>query len=212
MLDSKLFDHTILKAIATKEDVAKICDEAIEGGFASVCVNSYWVSYVSQKLEGSSVATCTVVGFPLGAMSTKAKAFEAKQAVEDGADEIDMVINVGELKSGNYEVVRKDIEEVRKACEGKILKVIIETCYLTDEEKIKACKLSVEAGADFVKTSTGFGAGGATVEDVALMKHTVDGCAKVKASGGIRDKATAIAMVEAGADRLGISATVAIVS
>lgn len=212
MLDSKLFDHTILKAIATKEDVAKICDEAIEGGFASVCINSYWVSYVSQKLEGSSVATCTVVGFPLGAMSTKAKAFEAKQAVEDGADEIDMVINVGELKSGNYEVVRKDIEEVRKACESKILKVIIETCYLTDEEKIKACKLSVEAGADFVKTSTGFGAGGATVEDVALMKHTVDGCAKVKASGGIRDKATAIAMVEAGADRLGTSATVAIVS
>lgn len=210
-MNSKYFDHTILKADAKKEDIEKICKEAIEYNFASVCVNSYWTGYVAQLLSNSDVSVCTVVGFPLGAMSTKAKAYETSCAVEDGADEIDMVINVGELKAGNLEVVFEDIKAVRGQCEGKILKVIIETCYLTEDEKKTACELAVKAKADFVKTSTGFGCGGAAVEDVALMKRVVSGKAKVKASGGIRNRQTAKAMIEAGADRLGTSATIAIV-
>lgn len=210
-MNSKYFDHTILKADAKKEDIEKICKEAIEYNFASVCVNSYWTRYVAQLLSNSDVSVCTVVGFPLGAMSTKAKAYETSCAVEDGADEIDMVINVGELKAGNVEAVFEDIKAVRGQCEGKILKVIIETCYLTEDEKKTACELAVKAKADFVKTSTGFGCGGATVEDVALMKSVVSGKAKVKASGGIRNSQTAKAMIEAGADRLGTSATIAIV-
>lgn len=210
-MNSKYFDHTILKADAKKEDIEKICKEAIEYNFASVCVNSYWTRYVAQLLSNSDVSVCTVVGFPLGAMSTKAKAYETSCAVEDGADEIDMVINVGELKAGNLEAVFEDIKAVRGQCEGKILKVIIETCYLTEDEKKTACELAVKAKADFVKTSTGFGCGGATVEDVALMKRVVSGKAKIKASGGIRNSQTAKAMVEAGADRLGTSATIAIV-
>lgn len=210
-MNSKYFDHTILKADAKKEDIEKICKEAIEYNFASVCVNSYWTGYVAQLLSNSDVSVCTVVGFPLGAMSTKAKAYETSCAVEDGADEIDMVINVGELKAGNLEAVFEDIKAVRGQCEGKILKVIIETCYLTEDEKKTACELAVKAKADFVKTSTGFGCGGATVEDVALMKCVVSGKAKVKASGGIRNSQTAKAMIEAGADRLGTSATIAIV-
>ena len=210
-MNSKYFDHTILKADAKKEDIEKICKEAIEYKFASVCVNSYWTRYVAQLLSNSDVSVCTVVGFPLGAMSTKAKAYETSCAVEDGADEIDMVINAGELKAGNLEAVFEDIKAVRGQCEGKILKVIIETCYLTEDEKKTACELAVKAKADFVKTSTGFGCGGATVEDVALMKSVVSGKAKVKASGGIRNSQTAKAMVEAGADRLGTSATIAIV-
>ncbi len=210
-MDSKYFDHTILKANATKDDIDIIIEEAIKYKFASVCVNGYWTKYVASRLLGTDISTCVVVGFPLGAMNEKAKAMEASIAVADGANEIDMVINVGELKAKNYEAVLNDIVEVRKATKDKVLKVIIETCYLEDEEKIKACKLSVEAGADYVKTSTGFGSGGATAADVILMKKTVMDKAKVKASGGIRDAKTAKEMLEAGADRLGTSATVKII-
>lgn len=209
-MDSKLFDHTILKADATQEAVKKICDEAKEYGFMSVCVNSYYTAYVAKQLKGSDIKVCTVVGFPLGQMSTRAKAAETSIAVEDGAEEIDMVINVGALKDKLYDVVLTDIKEVKKACGGALLKVIIETCLLSDEEKIKACELAKEAGADFVKTSTGFSTAGARAEDVVLMRSVVGTDMGVKASGGIRDKETAMAMVRAGADRLGTSATVAI--
>lgn len=210
MLNTKLFDHTILKADATREAVAKICEEAKEYGFMSVCVNSYYTAFVAQQLKDSDVKVCTVVGFPLGQMSTKAKAAETELAVADGADEIDMVINVGALKDKEYDVVCDDIKAVKKACGQSLLKVIIETCLLTDEEKVKACELAKEAGADFVKTSTGFSTGGATAGDVALMRKTVGVSMGVKASGGIRDKETAEKMVEAGASRLGTSATIAI--
>lgn len=209
-MDRKLFDHTILKADAGKAAVKKICEEAKEYGFMSVCVNGYYTAYVAKLLEKSDVRVCTVVGFPLGQMATGAKAMEAKIAVEDGADEVDMVINVGALKDGEDELVLRDIREVKKACGHALLKVIIETCLLTEEEKKRACRLSKEAGADFVKTSTGFSTGGATPEDVALMRTTVGESMGVKASGGIRDKETAQKMVEAGADRLGTSATIAI--
>lgn len=211
MLDSKLFDHTILKADATNEQVIKICDEAKKYNFMSVCVNTYYAPLVVEQLKDSAVKTCCVVGFPLGQMSTESKALETAYAVEVGADEIDMVINVGALKDKDYAAVLADIRAVRAVCKGKTLKVIIETCLLTDEEKVKACELSVEGGADFVKTSTGFSTGGAKAEDVALMRKTVGPDIGVKASGGIRDAATAKAMVEAGASRLGTSATVAII-
>ena len=210
MMNTKLFDHTILKADATREAVARICEEAKEYGFMSVCVNSYYTAFVAEKLKDSDVKVCTVVGFPLGQMSTKAKAAETELAVKDGADEIDMVINVGALKDNEYNVVRNDIKEVKKACGQALLKVIIETCLLTDEEKIKACELAKEAGADYVKTSTGFSTGGANAHDVELMRKTVGDSMGVKASGGIRDKETAQKMVEAGASRLGTSATIAI--
>ncbi len=212
MLDAKMFDHTLLKADATRAQVEKICDEALEYRFASVCVNSYYTKFVAKKLAGSSVKTCTVVGFPLGQMSTKAKAAETEIAVADGAEEIDMVINVGALKEGSYDIVSEDIKAVKAACKGALLKVIIETCLLTEEEKVKACELSKAAGADFVKTSTGFSTGGATAEDVALMRKTVGEALGVKASGGIRNKETAESMVAAGANRLGTSATIAILS
>lgn len=228
---NKYFDHTILKADATKADVDVICTEAVRYNFASVCVNSARTRLAAGMLANSDVKVCTVVGFPLGAMSTLAKQFETVTAIEDGADEIDMVINVGEAKDGNWELVKEDIAQVKEVCvhntagRDVILKVIIETCLLTDEEKKKACEAAVEAGADFVKTSTGFSAGGATVEDVELMRKTVDAKTtqleketgktwnrvKVKASGGIRDYETAKAMIAAGADRLGTSATIAIV-
>lgn len=211
MLDSKLFDHTILKADATNEQVIKICDEAKKYNFMSVCVNTYYAPLVVEQLKDSAVKTCCVVGFPLGQMNTESKALETAYAVEVGADEIDMVINVGALKDKDYAAVLADIRAVRAVCKGKTLKVIIETCLLTDEEKVKACELSVEGGADFVKTSTGFSTGGAKAEDVALMRKTVGPDIGVKASGGIRDAATAKAMVEAGASRLGTSATVAII-
>ena len=210
MINTKLFDHTILKADATREAVAKICEEAKEYGFMSVCVNSYYTAFVAEKLKDSDVKVCTVVGFPLGQMSTKAKAAETELAVKDGADEIDMVINVGALKDKEYDVVCNDIKEVKKACGQALLKVIIETCLLTDEEKVKACELAKEAGADYVKTSTGFSTGGADAHDVELMRKTVGDSMGVKASGGIRDKETAEKMVKAGASRLGTSATVAI--
>lgn len=213
-LDTKLFDHTILKPDASIEAVDKICKEALEHDFASVCVNQYRTAQVAKALKGSNVKVCTVVGFPLGAVDACIKAYETKLAIEAGADEIDMVINIGALKDGAYDVVKDDIRTVKDVCDANnvILKVIIETCLLTDEEKVKACEISLEAGADFVKTSTGFSTGGATVEDVKLMRKVVGDNAYVKASGGIRDKDTALAMIEAGADRLGTSATVAIVS
>lgn len=211
-MDTKLFDHTILKADATREMVERVCREAREHHFMSVCVNSYYTGFVADELQGSDVRVCTVVGFPLGQMSTKAKVAETRIAVEDGADEIDMVINVGALKGGDDAVVFEDIRAVRKACEGKVLKVIIETCLLNEEEKVRACRLAMEAKADFVKTSTGFSTGGATKEDVALMRKTVGDTMGVKASGGIRDKEKAVEMLEAGADRLGTSATITICS
>ena len=211
MLSTKLFDHTILKADATRKDVKRVCDEAMAYSFCSVCVNSYYVPYVANLLHGSDVKICSVVGFPLGAMSTRAKALEAKIAVMDGADEIDMVINVGALKDRDYSVVLEDIKAVKEACGEHILKVIIETCLLTDDEKVKACELAKEAGADFVKTSTCFSSAGANVEDVRLMRETVGPDMGVKASGGIHDKEFAKELVDAGANRLGTSATIEIV-
>lgn len=211
MLSTKLFDHTILKADATRKDVKRVCDEAMAYSFCSVCVNSYYVPYIANLLHGSDVKICSVVGFPLGAMSTRAKALEAKIAVMDGADEIDMVINVGALKDRDYSVVLEDIKAVKEACGEHILKVIIETCLLTDDEKVKACELAKEAGADFVKTSTGFSSAGANVEDVRLMRETVGPDMGVKASGGIHDKEFAKELVDAGANRLGTSATIEIV-
>ena len=200
-LNTKLFDHTILKADATKEAVLKVCREAKEYNFMSVCVNGFYTALVKKELEGTDVKVCTVVGFPLGQMITKAKAMEAAIAVEDGADEIDMVINVAALKDGEKETVYQDILAVRRACEKQTLKVIIETCLLTDDEKRTACRLAEKAGADFVKT-----------EDVALMRSEVGTRLGVKASGGIRDKETAQRMIDAGASRLGTSATIAICS
>lgn len=212
MLNTKLFDHTILKADATKEQVEKICAEAREHGFASVCVNSYYTAYVSEQLKGSGVDTCTVIGFPLGQMSTAAKKAETQIAVSDGANEIDMVINVGALKDGLDDFVREDIRVVKEACgQGVLLKVIIETCLLTEAEKVKACVLAKEAGADFVKTSTGFSSAGAKTEDVALMRKTVGMELGVKASGGIHTKEQAQAMIDAGASRLGTSATLQLI-
>lgn len=210
IMDHKLFDHTILRADADSASVKKVCDEAKEYGFMSVCVNGYYAGYAAKQLEGTEVKVCTVVGFPLGQMSARAKAAEAAIAVEDGAGEIDMVINVAALKDKLYDVVLEDIKEVKKACGSALLKVIIEACLLTDEEKVKACQLAKEAGADFVKTSTGFSRAGAKTEDVKLMRSVVGTTMGVKASGGIRDKETAEAMVKAGADRLGTSATTAI--
>lgn len=209
---NKYFDHTNLKPEATRDDIRKLCEEAKTNDFASVCVNGIYTAYAKECLAGSDVKTCVVVGFPLGAMSTDAKAYETRKAVEDGADEIDMVISVGQLKAGSYDEVYEDVKAVREACQGKVLKLIFENCLLTDEEKIKACEIAVRAGADYVKTSTGFSSGGATISDVALMKAHVNGKCKVKAAGGIRDYNTAIAMIDAGADRLGTSATVKIVN
>ena len=208
---AKYIDHTLLAPDATKSAIEKLCKEASEYKFASVCVNSCWVSLAADLLKDSSVKVCTVVGFPLGAMDTVSKAYEAAKAVENGADEVDMVINIGYLKSGMLDAVLEDIVAVRKATEGKLLKVIIETCLLTDDEKRTACELSVKAGADFVKTSTGFSKGGATLHDVELMKSVVGDRLGVKASGGVRDYATAKAMIDAGATRIGASAGIAIV-
>jgi deoxyribose-phosphate aldolase len=204
-------DHTLLKPDARREEVRVLCAEAVANGFYSVCVNSWLVPFVKETLRGSQVKVCSVIGFPLGAASTKAKVCETEAAVDDGADEIDMVINLGALKEGDGSYVRADIESVKKACGPALLKVIIETGLLTEEEKIRACRLSLEAGADFVKTSTGFGHGGATVEDVALMRRVVGAAMRIKASGGVRSAEDAKRMIEAGADRLGTSSGVAIV-
>lgn len=209
---NKYIDHTILKANATRAQVEKLCDEAAQHGFASVCVNSCWVPLCAERLAGTDVNVCTVIGFPLGAMSTAGKAAEAAAAVADGADELDMVINVGWLVAGEDDLVRDDIAAVVAAAKGRCVKVIIETCLLTDEQKVRACELSAEAGATFVKTSTGFSTGGATVHDVALMAKAVAGRCKVKASGGIHNAVEAQAMIDAGADRIGTSSGIAIVS
>lgn len=198
-----MIDHTMLKADASKNTIIRYCEEAKQYGFASVCVNTAFVPLVAEQLKGSQVKTCCVVGFPLGAMLTSAKAFEAAEAVKVGAQEVDMVINISALKDHDDKQVEDDIRAVVEASKGAIVKVIIETCLLTDEEKVRACELSVKAGADFVKTSTGFSTGGATVEDVALMRKTVGERAQVKASGGIRTPEMARALVEAGADRIG---------
>lgn len=208
---AKFIDHTVLAADATEERIAKLCDEAAKWHFASVCVNTCWASYCAERLEGTGVNVCCVVGFPLGAMCTAAKAKEAEIAVSDGASEIDMVINIGWLKDKKDDLVEADIRQVKLACGDKHLKVIIETCLLSEEEKVRACRLAVAAGADFVKTSTGFSKAGATAEDVALMRKTVGDSVGVKAAGGIRDFTTAQKMIEAGANRLGCSAGIAIV-
>lgn len=208
---AKYIDHTILKPTAQRKDIEQLCKEAKEHNFASVCVNPCWVSYASKLLEGSAVKVCTVIGFPLGANDSSVKAFEAKTAIKQGADEVDMVINIGALKAGEYDIVQKDIEAVRTASQGKILKVIIETSYLTDEEKQKVCKICAACGADFVKTSTGFSDGGATAQDVALMAAAAGEKVKVKASGGIRSREDALKMIEAGASRLGTSSGIKII-
>ena len=209
---ARYIDHTLLKPEATVEALTKLGAEAISYNFKAVCVNSANVSYMAAKLQGSDVAVCTVVGFPLGAMQTHAKAFEAQNAVVDGAAELDMVLNIGALKSGDLKTVANDIQAVRKAAESPaVLKVIIETCLLSEDEKIKACEITKDAGADFVKTSTGFAGGGATMEDVALMREVVGPEMGIKASGGIKDWATALTMIKAGATRLGTSSGVEIV-
>ena len=208
---NKYIDHTILKATASSSDVQKLCEEAIEHEFYSVCVNGCYVADAKHLLQGTDVKVAAVVGFPLGAMTTAAKVFEAKEAVENGAGEIDMVINIAKLKDGEFEFVENEIRLIKEAIGDNLLKVIIETCYLTDEEKVKACELSLAAKADFVKTSTGFGTGGATYEDVKLMKSVVGDDAKVKASGGVRDKETAQKYVDLGAERLGTSSGIEIV-
>ncbi|GAB6117469.1 deoxyribose-phosphate aldolase [Thermoanaerobacter brockii subsp. lactiethylicus] len=210
---AKMIDHTLLKPNATKSEIEKLCSEAKEYGFASVCINPCFVDLAYSMLKNTNVKVCTVIGFPLGANTIESKVFEAVDAVKRGATEIDMVLNVSMLKSGDYDYVKKEIEEVVKAVKSHgdiVVKVILETCYLTDEEKIKACQLTQEAGADFVKTSTGFGPGGATVEDVKLMRQTVGENFGVKASGCVRTAEDAKAMIEAGANRIGASAGVKI--
>ena len=208
---NKYIDHTILKATASSADVQKLCEEAIEHEFYSVCVNGCYVADAKHLLQGTDVKVAAVVGFPLGAMTTASKVFEAKEAIENGASEIDMVINVAKLKDGEFDYVENEIRLIKEAIGNNVLKVIIETCYLTDEEKVKACELSLVAKADYVKTSTGFGTGGGTYEDVKLMKSVVGDNAKVKASGGVRDKETAQKYVDLGAERLGTSSGIEIV-
>lgn len=208
---AQFIDHTLLKPNATEKEIEKLCHEAIQYKFASVCVNTSYVELCARLLAGTGVRVCAVVGFPLGAMSTDAKAFETRDAIAHGADEIDMVINVGKLQSGNYAYVYDDIRAVVKAAAGHVVKVILETGLLNNDQKIAACVLAKAAGADFVKTSTGFGHGGATAEDVALMRRIVGEDMGVKASGGIRDCSTAQEMIQSGASRIGASASVAIV-
>ena len=208
---AKMIDHTILKAFATENDVKQLCKEAKEYNFFSVCINPANIELAKKELEGSDVKVCTVIGFPLGANTSEVKAFETKDAIKKGADEVDMVINIGALKDKNYDYVLNDIKAVVDAADKKALvKVIIETCYLTDEEKKIACELSVKAGADFVKTSTGFGTGGSTPEDIKLMREVVGPNIGVKASGGVRNQEDAKAVIEAGCSRIGASASVAI--
>ncbi|MFO7618924.1 MAG: deoxyribose-phosphate aldolase [Thermoplasmata archaeon] len=203
-------DHTLLKANATGPQIEKLCAEAKKYGFASVCVNSSWVRVCRELLAGTGSKVCAVIGFPLGSASTRAKAAEAMAAVDDGADELDMVINVGRLLDGDHGYVHEDIAAVVSAAKGRIVKVIIESCYLTNEQIVKACQISKEAGAGFVKTSTGFGTGGATTEAVRLMRMTVGPEMGVKASGGIKSRKDALAMIEAGANRIGTSSGIAI--
>lgn len=209
---NKLIDHTLLKANASKNDITKLCDEAMQYDFASVCVNPVWVSYCAEYLKESDVRVCTVIGFPLGANTSKVKAYEAKMAIEEGADEVDMVINIGALKAGDMDTVYQDIQAVVDASQGHCVKVIIETCLLTDEEKVLACQQAMKAKATFVKTSTGFLTGGATVHDVALMKQTVGDHCEVKASGGVKTFEDMEAMVNAGASRIGTSSGISLMN
>lgn len=209
---AKMIDHTALKPETTKEMIVKLCQEAKEYQFASVCVNPYWVQLSSNELKGTGIDVCTVIGFPLGANTSETKAFETKNAIANGATEVDMVINVGALKSGDLDTVEADIRAVVEASGDVLVKVILETCLLTKEEIVKVSELSVKAGADFVKTSTGFSTGGATAEDIALMRKTVGPDIGVKASGGVRTKEDVMVMIEAGASRIGASAGVSIVS
>jgi len=211
---NRCIDHTLLKPEATSEQIKKLCQEAIEHNFYSVCVNSYFVREAVTHLKDSQTLVCTVVGFPLGASTMETKRFEAMKAIAEGAKEIDMVINVSAIKSGNWQYVLDDMSSLAKVChqQGALLKVILETCLLNNDEKRKACELAVKAGVDFVKTSTGFSTGGATIEDVKLMREVVGPEMGVKASGGVRDQETARLMIEAGATRLGTSASVAIVT
>ena len=207
---NKYIDHTLLKPEATKDQIIKLCKEAKQYDFASVCVNPGYVKLCAEELKGTDVKVCTVVGFPLGATSTESKVFETKQALKDGATEIDMVINVGKLKDGEDEFILDEMKKIRRACKGNTLKVIIETCLLTDEEKVRVCKLAKKAKATFVKTSTGFSTGGATPSDVKLMRKAVGSKMGVKASGGVRTKEDFLAVIKAGATRVGASAGVAI--
>ena len=209
---ARYIDHTILKPEASAEQVARVCDEAIEHGFCSVCVNSTWTGFCAERLAGTGVKLAVVVGFPLGAMDGRVKRFEARHAVKHGADEIDMVMNIGALKSGRPAEVEEDIYAVRRAIRRKtVLKVILETALLTDEEKVIACRIAEKAGADFVKTSTGFSTGGATTDDIVLMRNSVGPKMGVKASGGVRTRSDAVAMIRAGATRIGAGSAVAIV-
>lgn len=203
---NKMIDHTVLKADTPLETVKRICDEAMEYGFASVCINPCHVAYCADYLKDSDVNVCTVIGFPLGANTSAVKAFETKDAIANGADEIDMVMNIGALKDKNYDLVRDDVKAVTEAANGTLVKVILETCLLTEDEIKKACELCVEAKADYVKTSTGFSTRGATIEDVRIMKEAVHGKAKVKAAGGVRIPEDMVEIVAAGADRIGTSA------
>ena len=203
---NKMIDHTVLKADTPLETVKRICDEAMEYGFASVCINPCHVAYCADYLKDSDVNVCTVIGFPLGANTSAVKAFETKDAIANGADEIDMVMNIGALKDKNYDLVRDDVKAVVEAANGTLVKVILETCLLTEDEIKKACVLCVEAKADYVKTSTGFSTRGATIEDVRIMKEAVHGKAKVKAAGGVRTPEDMVKIVAAGADRIGTSA------
>ncbi|MDD6365589.1 MAG: deoxyribose-phosphate aldolase [Stecheria intestinalis] len=205
MKPSKYIDHTLLKPEAQKAAIEKLCREAKEYDFASVCVNPCWIDVAKKELAGSDVNVCVVIGFPLGAMTTEAKVFEASDAVKKGADDVDMVLNVGKLKDGDDAYVTDEIRKIKEAVGAHVLKVIIEACLLTDEEKVRACRDAMAAGADFVKTSTGFSAGGATVHDVKLMKETVGDKLKVKAAGGVRTPEEFQAMIDAGAERIGTS-------
>ena len=212
MKKSKYIDHTLLKATATQSEVEKLCHEAIEHDFAAVCVNAYWVKLCYEMLKETDVKVCSVVGFPLGATTTATKANEAKEAVTNGASEVDMVLNVGELKSGNFVAVENDIRAVVEAAKPGIVKVIIETCLLSDEEKVVACKLAMNAEAAFVKTSTGFSTAGATIADVKLMKEAVGSKCEVKAAGGVRTPEDLQNMIEAGASRIGTSGGIALIN
>ena len=209
---NKLIDHTLLKAFATKEEIIKLCDEAKKYNFKSVCVNPANIELAAQCLKGSEVLVCTVIGFPLGANTIETKVFETKDALEKGANEIDMVINVGKAKEHDYDYIEKEIAEIVNVAKGNTVKVIIETCYLTDEEKEEVCKRASNAKATFVKTSTGFGTGGATASDVKLMKQSINEDMFVKASGGVRNLNDLLTMVEAGASRIGASSGVAIMN
>lgn len=205
MKRSKYIDHTLLKPEATQDQIEKLCQEAKQYDFASVCVNPYWVPFCKEELKDNDVKVCTVIGFPLGATSSASKAFETAHAIEQGADEVDMVMNIGELLAGHDQAVQKDIEAVVQAAQGKIVKVILETCLLNDAQIERACSLCVKAKADFVKTSTGFNSAGANTHVVEVMKQAVKGQAKVKAAGGVRNQADMDAMIAAGADRIGTS-------